>query len=169
MFHFLRIFWFTKNWGGGKKACSILLWQKSTLFFGINPACIFWSNTYSTNQWSTDNKSDQWIQRLISKRQIWKSGSEKWYFWHEQSTKKAIFKYEKEGRFYLGLAKVESLDGKITGKRCPVFDYTGFFVTIDAYKKEILKEFSRVRNITSPSKTPWFETINPDNIWTVNL
>ena len=51
--------------------------------------------------------------------------------------KKATFKYKQEGRFYLGVANVESKeDGKITGKRCPVFDYTGTkIVTIDAYKK----------------------------------
>ena len=49
---------------------------------------------------------------------------------------KATFKYEQEGRFYLGVAKVESKDGTITGKRCSVFDYTGKnLVTIDAYKK----------------------------------
>ena len=38
--------------------------------------------------------------------------------------KRASFKYEQEGRFCLGVAKVESQDGKIIGKRCPVFDYT---------------------------------------------
>ena len=38
--------------------------------------------------------------------------------------KKATFKYEQEGRFYLGVAKAESKDGTITGKLCPVFDYT---------------------------------------------
>ena len=36
----------------------------------------------------------------------------------------ATFKYEQEGQFFLGVAKVESKDGTITGKRCPVFDYT---------------------------------------------
>ena len=50
--------------------------------------------------------------------------------------KRASFKYEPEGRFYLGVAKVESKDGTIIGKRCPVFDYTEKkIVTIDAYKK----------------------------------
>ena len=38
--------------------------------------------------------------------------------------KRATFKYEKEGQFYLGVSKVEGQDGKIIGKRCPVFDYT---------------------------------------------
>ena len=38
--------------------------------------------------------------------------------------KKSTFKYEQEGRFCLGVAKIESKNGKITGKRCPVFDYT---------------------------------------------
>ena len=36
--------------------------------------------------------------------------------------KKANFKYDQEGRFFLGVAKVESQDGTIIGKRCPVFD-----------------------------------------------
>ena len=50
--------------------------------------------------------------------------------------KKATFKYEQEGRFCLGVAEVESKDVTITGKRCPVFDYTeNKIVTIDAYKK----------------------------------
>ena len=66
--------------------------------------------------------------------------------------KKATFKYEQEGRFCLGVAKIEIKNGKITVKRCPVFDYTNKkIVTIGAYKKEILKEFARVRQITSSS------------------
>ena len=53
--------------------------------------------------------------------------------------KRATFKYEQEGRFFLGVVKVESKeDETITGKRCPVFGYTGNKIaTIDAYKKEI--------------------------------
>ena len=63
--------------------------------------------------------------------------------------KKATFKYEQEGRFRIGVDKVESKDGKITGKRCLVFDYTeNKIVTIDAYKKEILNEFERIRKLT---------------------
>ena len=51
-------------------------------------------------------------------------------------TKRATFKYEQEGRFCLGVAKSESQDWTIIGKRCPVFDYTDKkIVTIDAYKK----------------------------------
>ena len=69
--------------------------------------------------------------------------------------KKATFKYEQEGRFCLGVAKVESKDGKITGKRCPVFNYTEKKIAmIDAYKKEILNEFARIRKLTS-SSSPW--------------
>ena len=50
--------------------------------------------------------------------------------------KNSTFKYEQEGRFCLGVAKIEIKNGTITGKRCPVFDYTGKkIVTIDAYKK----------------------------------
>ena len=51
--------------------------------------------------------------------------------------KKATFKDEQEGRLCLGVAKIESKEnGKITGNRCPVFDYTGKkIVTIDALQK----------------------------------
>ena len=48
--------------------------------------------------------------------------------------KKATFKYEQEGGFCLRVDKVESKDVKITGKRCPVSDYTEKkIVTIDAF------------------------------------
>ena len=51
--------------------------------------------------------------------------------------KRASFKYKQEGRFCLGVAKVETQDGTIIGKRCPVFDYTEKkIITIDAYKKK---------------------------------
>ena len=47
--------------------------------------------------------------------------------------KRATFKYEQEGRFCLGVAKVERQDRTIIGKRCPVFDYTEKkIVTINA-------------------------------------
>ena len=50
--------------------------------------------------------------------------------------KRETFKYKQEGRFCLGVAKVEGQDGKIIGERCPVFDYTEKkIVTISAYKK----------------------------------
>ena len=50
--------------------------------------------------------------------------------------KRATFKYEQEGRFCLGVAKVEGQYGTIIGKRCPVFDYTEKnIITINAYKK----------------------------------
>ena len=50
--------------------------------------------------------------------------------------KKATFKYEQEGGSCIGVAKVESQDGTIIGKHCPVFDYTEKkIVTVDAYKK----------------------------------
>ena len=39
-------------------------------------------------------------------------------------SKKATFKYEKEGRFCLSVARVNILDRKITGKFCPVFNCT---------------------------------------------
>ena len=44
--------------------------------------------------------------------------------------------YEKEGRFYFGVTKVEILGGKITGNCCHVFDYkVEQIVTIDGYRK----------------------------------
>ena len=50
--------------------------------------------------------------------------------------KKATFKYEQEGRFCLSVAKIEIKNGKITGKQCPVLDYSGKkIVNIDACKK----------------------------------
>ena len=66
--------------------------------------------------------------------------------------KKATFKYEQEGRFCLGVARIESKNGTITGKRCPFSEYKGKkIVTVDAYKKEIIKEFARVRQLTLSS------------------
>ena len=54
--------------------------------------------------------------------------------------KKATFKYEEEGRFYIVVAKVKVLYGKRTVKRCPVFGFMGKNIfTIDSYRKEILK------------------------------
>ena len=79
--------------------------------------------------------------------------------------KRANFKYVQEGRFYLGMAKVESQDGKIIGKRCLVFDYTEKkIVTINAYKKEMRNKFARIRKLTS-SLSPWAEKIKTDKIW----
>ena len=50
--------------------------------------------------------------------------------------KKSTYNYEQEGRLCLGLAKIKSRDGTITGKLCLVFDYSGEkIVSIDAYKK----------------------------------
>ena len=79
--------------------------------------------------------------------------------------KRATFKYEKERRFCLAVAKVESKDGTITGKRCPVFDYTEKkIVTVDAYKKEILNEFARIRKLNL-SLSPWVKKNKTDKIW----
>ena len=79
--------------------------------------------------------------------------------------KRASFKYKQEGRFCLGVAKVEIKYGTIIGKRFPVFDYTEKkIVTIDAYKKEIMDKFARIRKLTSPS-SPWVKKIETDKIW----
>ena len=64
--------------------------------------------------------------------------------------KRATFKYEQEGQFCLSVAKVEGQDGKIIGKRCPLFDYKEKkIITINAYKKEIRNELERIRKLTS--------------------
>ena len=64
-------------------------------------------------------------------------------------------KYKQEGRFCLGVEKVEIRYGTTTGNLCPVFNYTeNKIVTIDAYKKEILSEFARIRKLTS-SLSSW--------------
>ena len=66
--------------------------------------------------------------------------------------KRATFKYEQEGQFCLGVAKVEGQDGTIIGKRCPVFDYTEKqIITINAYNKEIRNKLERIRKLTSSS------------------
>ena len=78
--------------------------------------------------------------------------------------KTSTFNYEHEGKFCIIVANVESKYGKITGKRCPVFNYTVKKIfTIDAYKKEILNELSRIRNLTS-SSSPWVGK-KTDKIW----
>ena len=65
----------------------------------------------------------------------------------------------------IGVAKVESQDGTIIGKRCPVFDYTEKKIfTINAYKKEMRDELERIRKLTS-SSSPGVEKIKTDKIW----
>ena len=68
------------------------------------------------------------------------------------------------------MARVESKeDGTITGKRFPVLYFIGKkIVTIDAYKKEILNEFARIRKLTS-SSSPWFEKNKLTRYGSVNL
>ena len=78
--------------------------------------------------------------------------------------KKATFKYKQEGRFCLGVAKLEVQYGTIFGKRCPVFDYTEKkIVTINAYKKEMRNELEIIRKLTS-SSSPWVKKIKTDKI-----
>ena len=46
-----------------------------------------------------------------------------------------------------------------------MFDYTeNKIVTIDAYKREILNEFSRIRKLTL-SSSPWVKNNKTDKIW----
>ena len=79
--------------------------------------------------------------------------------------KKSTFKYEQEERFCLGVANIESKNGRTTVKRCPVFDYTNKnIVKIGAYRKEILKEFARVSQLTS-SSLQLKKKKNTDNVW----
>ena len=77
--------------------------------------------------------------------------------------KKSTFKYEQEERFCLGVANIEGKNGTITGKQYLAFDYSGKkIVTIDVYKKKILKEFTRVQKITS-SLLQWIKK-NTDKV-----
>ena len=52
--------------------------------------------------------------------------------------KRATFKYEQEGRLCICVAKLEGQNGKIIGKRCPVFDYTekNIVILFAKYKRE---------------------------------
>ena len=78
---------------------------------------------------------------------------------------KDTFKYEQEERFCISVAKIEGKNVRITGKQCPVFEYTcNKIVTIDAYKKEILKEFARVRQLNS-SLSQWIKKTNIEKVW----
>ena len=47
------------------------------------------------------------------------------YVTKNNKPKNPTFKYEQEGRLCLGVAKIESKNGTITGKRCLVFEYSG--------------------------------------------
>ena len=64
--------------------------------------------------------------------------------------KRASFKYEQAGRFCISVAKVESKDGTIICKRCPVFKYTEKkIVMINAFKKTFMHKFARIWKLTS--------------------
>ena len=66
----------------------------------------------------------------------------------ENQPKKATFKYEQEGRFFLGVATIESKNRAIIGKRCPVSDYPGGnIVTIDAYNKKHRRNLQEFESI----------------------
>ena len=67
------------------------------------------------------------------------------------------------------MAKLESQDGTIIGKRCPVFDYTEKKIaTIDAYKKEMRNKLERIRKLAS-SSSPWVEKLKLTRYCSVNL
>ena len=57
-------------------------------------------------------------------------------YYTNNQPKNSTLKYEQEGRFCLGVDKIEGKNGTITGKKSPVFEYSGGkIVTIDACKK----------------------------------
>ena len=57
----------------------------------------------------------------------------------------------------------------ITGKQCPVLNYSGGkIVTIDAHKKEIQKEFAIFQKLTS-SSSQWIGKQNQTRYGSVNL
>ena len=73
---------------------------------------------------------------LFPRNEEGKVNAKRGVYENNNQPKISTFKYEQEGQLCLGVAKVESQDGTIVGKRCPVFDYTdNKIVTIYAYKK----------------------------------
>ena len=46
-------------------------------------------------------------------------------YYTNNQPKNSTFKYEQEGRFCLGVSKIKSKNGKITGKGCPFFIFQG--------------------------------------------
>ena len=70
------------------------------------------------------------------------------------------FKYVKDARFCLGVAKVcvEDKNGEIKyeGRRCDTFDYTGkCILSIKDYDKKIKDEIRRVKGLTE-KQPPWY-------------
>ena len=118
---------------------------------------------------TTYNKSGDECNVLFPRNEEGKVDMKRGVYEMKNQPKKATFKYEQEGQFFLGVAKVESKYWKITGKRCPVFDYTEKkIVTIDAYKKEIQNEFTRIRKLTL-STSPWVKILKLTRYGSVNL
>ena len=130
------MFCFTQKGGGINKACSIILWQKSTSFFGINPACIFYEiHIQNISGLPKTSRLDEY-NIFFPRDKDEKVDVENGIYNMKNQQKKAMFKCEKEWIFCLGVAKVESLDGKMTCKHCRMFDYTGGGdFTINSYKK----------------------------------
>ena len=99
--------------------------KKSTSYFGINPVCIFDETrvhkiscpleTSHINEYNDSFPRDK-DSKLYVENSIYDMNNQ---------PKQSMFKYDKEGIFCLGIAKVEILDGKITGKLCAVFYFMG--------------------------------------------
>ena len=105
---------------------------------------------------------------LFPRNEEWEVDVKRGVYETNNQPKRATFKYNKEGRFCIGVAKVESKYGKIIGKRCPELDYTDKrIVTIDAYKNN-LNEFTGIRKLTS-SLSPWVKKIKLTRYGSVNL
>ena len=97
---------------------------------------VFFDEVHVKSLWTTYNKSGDECNVLFPRNEEGEVDVKIGFYEMKNQPKKATFKYEHEGQFFLGLAKVESKYWKITGKRCPVFDYTEKkIVTIDDYKK----------------------------------
>ena len=75
------------------------------------------------------------------------------------------FKYVKDARFCLGVAKVcvEDKNGetKYEGRRCDTFDYTGkCILSIKDYNKKIKDGIRRVKGLTG-KQPPWYIDPSP--------
>ena len=81
---------------------------------------------------------------LFPRNEEGKVDVEKGVYDAKNQPKRATFKYEQEGQFCIGVAKVESQDRTIIGKRCLVFDYKDKKIfRIDALQNRNLEQICK--------------------------
>ena len=77
------------------------------------------------------------------------------------------FKYAKQGRFCLGVAAICAIDGRITGKRSVVFDYSGQrLISIKQWKERLSNEIKRVKTLKiSSNRSKWLDGQQSNSIF----